>query len=99
MNVSPISQNQYNFKNPSFNAVNQKYLQKAMEEYKRRYPRQDQGHLLTMLNLEVAYGRISFQDGIDTLEAIKPYADDAIEVINASIQNMKDAIKYRNSNK
>lgn len=96
MKVSPISLNQYNSKNPSFNAVNQKYLKLAKENYERYKPYHNQGHLLTMLNIEVAYGLMSFQDGIDTLEAIKKYDPLNIDIINIDITRMKEAIKKSN---
>ena len=73
-------------------AVNQKFLKQARDEFMRFAPYQNQGHLLTMIGIEVAYGLLKPQDAIDTLEAIKPYSKDALEVINSMIIRLKKSI-------
>lgn len=93
MKVSPISHNKYSSKNLSFNAVNQKFLQEAKETYERCKPYHNQGFLLTKIDIAEAYGKIPPQDYIDTLEAIKPYAENALECINDMINVMKDYLK------
>ena len=86
MKILPINnQNQISHK-----AVNQKFLKQAIEKYNRCAPHHNQGHLLTCISLRVAYKLLSPQDAIDTLEAIKPYAQNALEVIENMIKNLKD---------
>lgn len=86
MRISSISTYQ---SNPTYKAVNQKYLKQAVEKFNRCAPYHDQGHLLTCIDLAEAYGLISSRDAIDTLEAIKPYAQNALEVINGMIEQIK----------
>ena len=86
MKILPINnQNQISHK-----AVDQKFLKQAIEKYNRCAPHHNQGHLLTCIDLKEAYGLISTQDAIDTLEAIKPYAQNALEVIENMIKKMKE---------
>ena len=73
-------------------AVNQKLFKQARDNFMRYAPYQNQGHLLTIIDIREAYGLLSTQDAIDTLEAIKPYAKDAIKVINNMIKNMQKSI-------
>ena len=89
MRISPINnrQNQVSHK-----AVNQKFLKQARDNFLRCYPHHNQGHLLTMIDIRETYGLLSTQDAIDTLEAIKPYSSDALEVIEDMIKSMKESI-------
>ena len=85
MKISSINyQNQHTSK-----AVNEKFLKKAIDKYNRCAPNHDQGHLLEVIGDQACYGGISKQDAIDTLEAIKPYAQNAIKYINSMIEDMK----------
>ena len=89
MRISPINnrQNQIPHK-----AVNQKFLKQARDNFLRCYPHHNQGHLLTMIKISMAYGLLSYQDGIDTLEAIKPYSSDAIDAIDRILISLKEEI-------
>ena len=89
MKILPInnSNNQISHK-----AVNKKFLDKAINTYLRYKPYHNQGHLLTMIGIEAAYNLISYQDAIDTLEAIKPLAQNSIEVIDNMIKEMKKGL-------
>ena len=89
MKISPINNQQYKI---SHKAVNQKLLKQAIDNYNRYKPYQNQGHLLTCIDIRMAYKFLSYQDAIDTLDAIKPYSDDAIEVIESMIEDMKKVI-------
>ena len=73
-------------------AVNKQYLKQARDNFMRYAPCQNQGHLLTMIGIDIAYGLLKPQDAIDTLEAIKPYSKDALEVINSMIIRLKKLI-------
>ena len=86
MKILPINnQNQISHK-----AVNQKFFNQAKNDFIKYAPHHNQGHLLTCIDLKEAYGLISTQDAIDTLEAIKPYAQNALEVIENMIKKMKE---------
>lgn len=86
MKISPINnQNQISYK-----AVNQKFFKQAKKEFIKYAPHHNQAHLISCIGLRVAYKLISPQDAIDTLEAIKPYAQNALEVIENMIKNLKD---------
>ena len=47
---------------------------------------------LTMIDIKEAYGILSTQDAIDTLEAIKSHANNAFDVIEDMIKSMKESI-------
>ena len=84
MKISSINyQNQHTSK-----AVNQKFLKKAIDKYNRCAPNHDQGHLISCLTNEVYYGFLSYKDAIDTLNAIKPYAQDCKEWIERLIKDL-----------
>ena len=86
MKILPINnQNQISHK-----AVNQKFFNQAKNDFIKYAPHHNQGHLLTCIGLRVAYKLLSPQDAIDTLEAIKPYAQNALEVIENMIIDLKD---------
>ena len=83
MRISPINNRQNQI---SHKAVNQKFLKQARDNFLRCYPYHNQGHLLTCIETQAIYGLLSKQDAIDTLHAIKPYAQNAIETINETIE-------------
>ena len=87
MRILPIQSNQNQV---SHKAVNQKFLKQAKEEFRINPSHPHIGHLLTMIKINETYGLISTQDVIDTLEAIKPYAQNAIEVIEYMLQCRKN---------
>ena len=91
MRISPINIQQ---KQISHKAVDQKLLNKAIETYN-RYKHPHQGDLITSIKMRVAYKLLSPQDAIDTLEAIKPYAQNALEVIDDTIGRLKNLISTR----
>lgn len=90
MKISPIN-NQI-----SHRAVNQKFFKQAVKEYEKWAPYHDQGHLIRSIMSAAYYRLISYQDAIDTLEAIKPYAQNALEVINYRIELLKNSSKESN---
>ena len=87
MKITAINNNNYK---TSHKAVNQKLYLKAKNEFIKYAPYHNQGHLLTCIDIREAYGVLSTQDAIDTLEAIKPYAQNSLEVINNMIKNMRE---------
>ena len=91
MRISPIKNHQNQV---SHKAVNQKFLKQARDNFK-RYPFHHQGHLLTSLELKVAYGLLSYKDAIDTLDAIKPFCYDPNNLIDDLIESLKREISTR----
>ena len=89
MRISPINNQQNQI---SYKAVNQKLLNKAINEYTKYAPYHNQGPLISDIINCVYYKLLSKQDAIDTLEAIKPYADDALEIIEKKIKDLKKAL-------
>ena len=89
MRISPINnrQNQVSHK-----AVNQKFLKQARDNFLKYYPHNYQGDIIRCISNREIVGLLSTQDAIDTLEAIKPYSQDAIEIIENMIKSMKDSI-------
>ena len=69
MNISPIASYKQNNNQPSFQAVNMKYLERAKKEIKRRNT--ITGDLLCCLRYDVIFKNISYQDGVDTIKAIR----------------------------
>ena len=69
MNISPITSYKQNNNQPSFQAVNMKYLEKAQKEIKGGRTITD--NLLYCLMYDVFSKNILTQDGIDTLKAIR----------------------------
>ena len=70
MNINPIASYNKNNNQPSFQAVNMKYLERAKKEIANR--RGDiTDNLLYCITYDVFFKTISAQDGIDTLKAIK----------------------------
>ena len=85
MKISPINnQNQISYK-----AVNQKFFKQAKKEFIKYAPHHNQAHLISCITNAVYYQLISQQDAIDTLEAIKPYADDVLEWIDELIKDLQ----------
>lgn len=83
MQISPI-----NYKtNPTFQAVNQKYLQRAQKEFAKR--KGVTGDLLDCISIEAFFKQISKQDAIDTLNAIKQYAENAIGPWKSTLEFIK----------
>ena len=73
-------------------AVNKKLFKQARDEFMRFAPHHNQIPLINDIALSVYYGLLSYKDAIDTLEAIKPYSKDALEVINSMIISLKKSI-------
>ena len=83
MRISQIWTN-FQTKRPSFQKVNEKFFKQAVEDCNKHRGR-GLGHLLTCIDIEEAYGKLSPQDAIDTLNAIKPYAQNALKAIEYMI--------------
>ena len=88
MRISPINiqQNQISHK-----AVNQKLLNEAVKEYINYKPYHNLLPLIGSIVNRAIYRILSPQDAIDTLEAIKPYAQNqsVVEAINDKIKVVK----------
>ena len=69
MNISPITSYKKNNNHPSFQAVNMKYLERAKKEIKGG--KTITGDLLCCLRYDVIFKNISYQDGVDTIKAIR----------------------------
>ena len=76
----------------SHKAVNQKFLKQARDNFLKYYPHNYQGDIIRCISNREIVGLLSTQDAIDTLEAIKPYSSDALEVIEDMIKSMKESI-------
>ena len=72
MNIQAIS-SQLNKTNPAFQAVNQKYLERAQREFAKR--KVVTGDLFVCLCNDVYFGLINKIDALDTLNAIKEYTN------------------------
>ena len=85
MRISPINIQQ---KQISYKAVNQKLLNKAIKTYNRAKPYHNLLPLIGSIVNRAIYRILSPQDVIDTLEAIKPYAQNqsVVEAINDKIK-------------
>lgn len=81
----------YGYRQPTFQAVNQKYLKWAEKDYK--IVKNISGHLLESLRDDVClFGDISKKDGIDTMNAIRKYADpEGKEFFDHVLENIKNA--------
>ncbi len=75
----------------NFQAVNQKYLQKAIKEY--NYLGSCTGELMESLRTKVFFRRISARGGLDTIEAIRPYAPRGISALNHIKENFEALLK------
>ena len=92
MRISQIGTN-FQTKRPSFQKVNEKFFKQAVEEYRKNAPYHHQGHLLRCIDIETYFEVLSYQDAIDTLNAIKPYAQNALNAIDGMILRLEEAIK------
>ena len=88
MRISPINIQQ---KQISYKAVNQKLLNEAIKTYNRAKPYHNLLPLIGSIVNRAIYRILSPQDAIDTLEAIKPYAQNqsVVEAINDKIKVVK----------
>ncbi len=69
MNISSITSYKQDNNHPSFQAVNMKYLERAKNNIKHV---NNVGHnLLVYLRYDVIFKKLSLQDGIDTIKAIR----------------------------
>ncbi len=75
----------------NFQAVNQKYLQKAIKGYNRFGS--FSGELLECLRADVFFRAISARDGLDTLEAIRKYGSDTIDFLEHVKENFEALLK------
>ena len=82
MLISPINQSQNSFK-----AVNQKYYQWAKKDIKQGIGLS--GELLTQIEMKVCWKKLSPQDAIDTIEAIKELLSYKREDIERSLEYIK----------
>ena len=76
----------------SHKAVNQKLLKQAIDKYNRCAPYHNQLPLITSISNREIYGLLSTQDAIDTLEAIKPYAQNILNAIDDLINDLKKTL-------
>ena len=85
MKILPINnQNQISHK-----AVNQKFFNQAKNDFIKYAPHHNQAHLISCITNAVYYQLLSKQDAIDTLEAIKPYAENVLDWIDELIKNLQ----------
>ena len=89
MKISAVNNNNYK---TSHKAVNQKLYLKAKNEFIKYAPYHNQLPLLNSISNREVYGLLSTQDAIDTLEAIKPYAQNIIEAVNDLIKDLKETL-------
>ena len=76
----------YNYKQPAFQAVNQKYLKWAEKDYKKI--KDVSSELLESLRDDVClFGDISSKDGVDTMNAIRKYGKEVFEQVLDNIRN------------
>ena len=85
MKILPINnQNQISHK-----AVNQKFFNQAKNDFIKYAPHHNQAHLISCITNAVYYQLLSKQDAIDTLEAIKPYAENVLDWIDELIKDLQ----------
>ncbi len=79
------------FRQPSFQAVNQKYLKWAEKDYK--IVKNVSGHLLESLTDDVIlFGDISKRDAIDTMNAIRKFVDqDSMKAFENRLKAIKNS--------
>ena len=94
MRISPINNQQNQI---SYKAVNQKLLNEAINEYTKYKPYHNLLPLIGSIVNRAIYKLISKQDAIDTLEAIKPYAQNqsVIDDINDRIKDIRNSMLNR----
>ncbi len=79
---------------PNFQAVNQKYVQRAQSEY--RMVKNISNHLRFCIKAETfSFKTMSIQDAIDTLEAIKKFAIQSEATLSEDINNFKNLLRKR----
>ena len=88
MYISPINQHKNN--SNSFQAVNQEYLQRAKKEFCRKGG--TIGNILDCITFDIHSNRLTFQDGIDTIEAIKRVAGKTNGFIEHVLENFRKNI-------
>ena len=86
MKISAINNNNYK---TSHKAVNQKLYLKAKNEFIKYAPYHNQLPLITNIRNRQILKLLSIQDAIDTLEAIKPYAENVIDAIDDTINDLR----------
>ena len=86
MKISAVNNNNYK---TSHKAVNQKLLKQAIDKYNRCAPYHNQLPLIANIRNRQILGLISIKDAIDTLEAIKPYAENVIDAIDDRINDLR----------
>ena len=73
---------------PQFKAVNQKYMDWAKEDYS--FDEDISGEWLTRLSFDVfLFKKITPQDAIDTINAVKKYMNKTDNMLEGMIQNFK----------
>lgn len=79
------------YRQPSFQAVNQKYLKWAEKDYK--IVKNVSGHLLESLTDDVIlFGDISKRDAIDTMNAIRKFVDqDSMKAFENRLKAIKNS--------
>ena len=93
MNINPIASYNKNNNQPSFQAVNMKYLERAKKEINGRNT--ITGHLLTCLEYDVkVFQTISPQDGVDTIKAIRKLLEGNPENWKNWINELVGEFKY-----
>ena len=92
MNINPITSYNKNNNQPSFQAVNTKYLERAQKEIKNRNTITDD--LLYCLRYDVIFKNISFQDGVDTIKAIRKLLEGNPENWKNWINELVGEFKY-----
>ena len=73
----------------SHKAVNQKLYQRAKNEFTKYAPYHNQLPLISSIAYRVYYKLLSYEDAIDTLEAIRPYSENALGAITDLINDLK----------
>ena len=86
MKITAINNNNYK---TSHKAVNQKLYLKAKNEFIKYAPYHNQLPLISIIAYRVYYKLLSYEDAIDTLEAIKPYSENALGAITDLINDLK----------
>ena len=86
MKISAVNNNNYK---TSHKAVNQKLYLKAKNEFIKYAPYHNQLPLIANIRNRQILGLISIKDAIDTLEAIKPYAENVIDAIDDTINDLR----------
>lgn len=69
MNISPVTSYKQNNNEPVFQAVNMKYLERAKNDI--QYYKNIGSNTLVCLRYDVIFKKLSLQDGIDTIKAIR----------------------------